>query len=288
MEGLRMKEAEYLQELEAGLEGCLPPEETREILEEYRSFFAAGREEGRGEEEISESLGSPGRLARQLGGTEPPSPRLSSAPPVTQGPEAVSFARRAAAALIDRALLALALALVMALTIWLAKLGTNTASSGSDPQTGAVVVMPFGLWFIIPLFLLTPLFSPLTLFGISGFIALFMVLISVPVSGGFWFSPLIWLMVFLLSLYKPVAECLWNGRTVGRRLMGIRVTAADGGRAGVSKLLVRELVGDALLGALTAGISTIVSLFLVAAPPHRGIPDRLAGTMVVRDRKDGA
>ena len=68
----------------------------------------------------------------------------------------------------------------------------------------------------------------------------------------------------LLLLYKPVLEALWNGRTVGKRLMSIQVTAQDGGRASAGKIFLRELVGDTLLGGITGGITSVVSIFTVA------------------------
>ena len=56
--------------------------------------------------------------------------------------------------------------------------------------------------------------------------------------------PLSWLLLFLLlSLYKPVTECLMHGQTVGKRLMGLRVTAADGSpaSAGAGRIQKRRM-----------------------------------------------
>lgn len=96
--------------------------------------------------------------------------------------------------------------------------------------------------------------------------------------------PLIILVALLISFYKPIIESIWNGRTIGKRLLGIRVASEDGSRAGVGKIAMRELIGDGLLGSLTGGISTIISIFTVAIGiPHKSVPDYIASTIVVID-----
>ena len=92
--------------------------------------------------------------------------------------------------------------------------------------------------------------------------------------------------LLLTLLYKPVLECLWNGRTLGKRLMGIRVAAPDGGKAGAGRIFVRELVGDFLLGGMSGGITTIVSIFTASiGREHKSVPDYIASSIVVTDRK---
>ena len=61
-----MKQSEYLRELKLNLESKIPPEELKDILSDYEGFFVTGREEGRRDDDISEELGSPALLARNL------------------------------------------------------------------------------------------------------------------------------------------------------------------------------------------------------------------------------
>ncbi|HVS03190.1 MAG TPA: RDD family protein [Thermoanaerobaculia bacterium] len=74
-------------------------------------------------------------------------------------------------------------------------------------------------------------------------------------------------------------EVLSGGRTLGKRVFGLRVVAGDGSAASVAALVVRNLVRllDLLFG-----------LLLMAADPlSRRLGDRLAGTVVVHQRRDG-
>jgi len=61
-----MKQREFLRELKENLESRISPEELEDILSDYESFFASGREEGKSDDEISEELGSPAFLAKSL------------------------------------------------------------------------------------------------------------------------------------------------------------------------------------------------------------------------------
>lgn len=61
-----MKKAEYIRELKINLESQVSPTELVDILSDYESFFTAGREEGKSDDEISEELGSPAYLAKTL------------------------------------------------------------------------------------------------------------------------------------------------------------------------------------------------------------------------------
>lgn len=61
-----MKKSEYLRELKENLESKLPYEELNDILSDYESFFHAGKEEGKSDDNISNELGSPAFLAKSL------------------------------------------------------------------------------------------------------------------------------------------------------------------------------------------------------------------------------
>jgi uncharacterized RDD family membrane protein YckC len=85
---------------------------------------------------------------------------------------------------------------------------------------------------------------------------------------------------FAISLiYAMVAEWLWRGQTVGKRLLGLRVVDAHGLRLEPSQVIVRNLLRllDALPALyLTGGIACVFSR-------HRQrLGDLAAGTVVIR------
>jgi uncharacterized RDD family membrane protein YckC len=85
---------------------------------------------------------------------------------------------------------------------------------------------------------------------------------------------------FVIALvYAMVAEWLWRGQTVGKRLLGLRVVDAHGLRLEPSQVIVRNLLRllDALPALyLTGGIACVFSR-------HRQrLGDLAAGTVVVR------
>lgn len=76
--------------------------------------------------------------------------------------------------------------------------------------------------------------------------------------------------------YFAGLEVAMNGRTPGKKAIGLRVVARDGGTAGTSALLTRNLLRsvDLLVG---------VPIMMID-PLSRRLGDRLANTLVVHDR----
>lgn len=60
-----MNKKQFLQQLDDSLQK-LPHDERRDILQDYEEYFAIGLEEGKTEEEIAVSLGSPRQLGKEL------------------------------------------------------------------------------------------------------------------------------------------------------------------------------------------------------------------------------
>lgn len=60
-----MNQAQFLQALQKHLEG-LSPEEGADILQDFTEHFTIGLTEGKTEEEIAASLGSPSHIAREM------------------------------------------------------------------------------------------------------------------------------------------------------------------------------------------------------------------------------
>jgi len=84
--------------------------------------------------------------------------------------------------------------------------------------------------------------------------------------------------LFLLDWgYFAVQEILGGGRTLGKRLLKLRVVTAEGGTPGAGPLLIRNLVRslDLFCGPLLMALD----------PLSRRLGDRLAGTLVVHERE---
>jgi uncharacterized RDD family membrane protein YckC len=91
------------------------------------------------------------------------------------------------------------------------------------------------------------------------------------------------LSYFVISLvYMALAEWLWRGQTVGKRLFGLRVVDAGGFRLEPSQVIVRNLMRflDALPALyLVGGVSCLVSR------NRQRLGDLAAGTVVIRAPK---
>jgi uncharacterized RDD family membrane protein YckC len=101
-------------------------------------------------------------------------------------------------------------------------------------------------------------------------------LAGLPVSQGFITS------IPMMVAYNFLVPMLWDGYTVGKRLMGIRIAAAGGGKPSTINFLLRSLIADGLYP-ITYGIPFLASVVMVVVrPDKRAIHDILAGTQVVR------
>lgn len=93
-----------------------------------------------------------------------------------------------------------------------------------------------------------------------------------------WTPVLVVAGLFLVDWgYFALQEILGGGRTLGKRLLKLRVVTAEGGTPAAGPLLVRNLVRslDLFCGPLLMAID----------PLSRRLGDRLAGTLVVHDRE---
>jgi uncharacterized RDD family membrane protein YckC len=102
-------------------------------------------------------------------------------------------------------------------------------------------------------------------------------------------APLAFAAVYLI--YEAVQLAVW-GRTVGKRLTGVRVVSADGARLRPSQALVRSAVYALPPAArpvpvlnVVAGLFWIAEIGLLFEGAHRqALHDRVAGTLVVDTR----
>lgn len=123
------------------------------------------------------------------------------------------------------------------------------------------------------------------LFGLLGFAAPNLAQASV--------LPSVLVLWFVVEwFYGGILECLWNGQTIGKRLMGIRVVSADGrpidGMQAILRNLLRYLdlmpmFGDGSAMALPTFAVGLVSASLTAR--FQRIGDLVAGTMVVTESR---
>lgn len=85
----------------------------------------------------------------------------------------------------------------------------------------------------------------------------------------------------VLVLYSVIFEVTWNGMTIGKKLLGLQVQTANGGKVPFDKSFIRNiskiywllLLLDWLLGILTPGNK------------RQKYFDRIAGTMVVQTKQ---
>jgi len=94
--------------------------------------------------------------------------------------------------------------------------------------------------------------------------------------------------VFVISVfaaqwvYWTLLEAFWGGRTVGKRVMRIRVVRLDGSPVGLLESAIRNLLR--LVDFLPALYGTGV-LCMLLTPTHRRLGDLLAGAILVREEQ---
>jgi uncharacterized RDD family membrane protein YckC len=108
------------------------------------------------------------------------------------------------------------------------------------------------------------------------FFALMMV--GAALDGGAWIIGLLTLVMFLLTWGAFAAmEIAMGGQTPGKRALELRVVANNGGTASTGALIVRNLLRV---------VDLWIGIVLMAVDPRaRRLGDRLAGTIVVHERK---
>lgn len=91
------------------------------------------------------------------------------------------------------------------------------------------------------------------------------------------FDPLCLIFLVVMALYMIVLEG-WLGATLGKRLVGLRVVRVGGGRPG----LWRSLVRNVLRAVDSLPTLNILGVILILRSPERArFGDRVAGTRVV-------
>lgn len=85
-------------------------------------------------------------------------------------------------------------------------------------------------------------------------------------------------------LYYLIVPVVWNGYTVGKRIVGIRIAKVNGEKVGFGTTLMRFVVAS-LIYIVTLGIAGIVSVFMIGLrKDKRAIHDFVAGTYVTYEK----
>ncbi|MFL5355359.1 RDD family protein [Archangium sp.] len=146
--------------------------------------------------------------------------------------------------------------------------------------TPEYVEFRFTLAGIYSRFLAWLLDTVIVLFG-TGMLLMFLGTVSVVVPG--FASALGIVLYFLVDWgYGITLETAWSGRTVGKRVFGLRVIQQSGVRIGFYHAALRNLarpVDRLPLLYLVGGVAALLS------GSHQRLGDMLAGTIVVRERR---
>jgi uncharacterized RDD family membrane protein YckC len=89
------------------------------------------------------------------------------------------------------------------------------------------------------------------------------------------------LVLGLLVGYPAAMEALWDGRTLGKAAMGLRVVTREGAPVRFRHSAIRAMIGLIEIFALL-GIPAVVAMLLTARDQRLG--DLVAGTLVLRQR----
>ena len=127
------------------------------------------------------------------------------------------------------------------------------------------------------------------------FVLLLMILIGIGSSllppgtadGAFMQAAFTTAVIIVFIAYPAVAETLTNGRSPGKRALGLRVVRVDGGPIRLRHALTRTLVGVAVEwpGLLFPPLTWAVALTtMIFSPQGRRLGDQAAGTFVIHER----
>ncbi len=104
-------------------------------------------------------------------------------------------------------------------------------------------------------------------------------------AGGFelegWPAFLVIVLTLAFSIaYFTLLEARWNGQTLGKRLLRLRVVRADGAPLDLNTVLIRNVLR------LVDGFAVYLvgAVFIWTSPRAQRLGDRMAGTVVVRTR----
>ncbi len=261
-----MKKSEFLRELRINLEGKIGDDELENILMDYDDIFESGKADNKTEYEISDIIGSPALVARNIldewsDNREAKSVIGGDYPVAPLGKRLMAFA-------IDYILSLIPLMLLLFIRAPRILLFAVMAIILYNPVVSIFIILGF-----LDIHPQPGVISSYVDSGIAGINILHIVLILISFIF-FW-------------LYGTLSMIILKDMTIGMRLMNIRVVKRDGRILRPLDVFIRQFVGKILLAGLTWNISYIVSFFwAVFSDAHNTIHDKLAGTHVVEDMRN--
>ncbi|WP_100407665.1 RDD family protein [Bacillus solitudinis] len=114
------------------------------------------------------------------------------------------------------------------------------------------------------------------------FLGILQMIISFIFGGGFNLEgantglPLI-LSIIVSILYYVWFQTIYNGQTIGKKILGIRVATLHGERVKMGRMFVREV-----LGKLLSYLILFVGFLMAAGKSKRALHDYVAKTIVIR------
>jgi Predicted membrane protein len=278
-----MKKSDYLAILKEHLETKISPDELEDILSDYESFFHAGMEDGKTEEQISAELGPPAFLAKSLlEGREKDRPDQRIAVPE----------KRLFAFLID-SVIAVVPALVLA--FFAGKLFAVTpllTIAYPSPLIGTVIYSSYPVYTStsIDVFELTESPAPMKQHvgsdrndRIGSPSAVIDNRLSPvdstrdPINPALSFIAAVCIGFYLL--YAFVCTLWLKGQTVGKKVMNIYVRKSDTDSVKSGTIIVREVVGKILMNSIP--VIPLISLFtMILTRDRKTLHDMLSDTVV--------
>ncbi|BBI30801.1 RDD family protein [Cohnella abietis] len=268
-----MKRSEFLRELKLNLETRVSPDELKDILSDYESFFISGEEDGRTDEEISKELGSPAFIAKSLleehsnQGTKQLNKRITNP------------GRRICAYLID-AVIAVIPMLLLSIFIGAYSLPYFLIAAYPSPANGVLATQALMIY---------------TTSDSTSSVAISSRTESVDNENGVRTvveeqrknakhpmparSILAIMCLVFYVFYSLICTLLFKGQTIGKKLMHIQIRYSSTEPTTTKAIFYREFLGKTLLNSIP--ILPLISIFTILfTKEHKALHDMLADTIV--------
>jgi uncharacterized RDD family membrane protein YckC len=89
------------------------------------------------------------------------------------------------------------------------------------------------------------------------------------------------MVLLVLVGYPVVSETLWNGRTLGKAALGLRVVTVEGGPVRFRHSAIRGIVG---LFEIYATLGSVALFTIIFSRLDQRVGDHMAGTIILRER----
>lgn len=262
-----MKKYEFLRELENSLAGKLSETDINEVLSDYGDIFDNGMSQGRSEDEIAESIGSPAAISKTIVDDSQRSSTIDVNQAVrTDTSNLASMSRRLGAYLIDTFATSL-LIIALLLAAFIPYSVSTEISTSQEIITEVAGTSSASKNYIYPVESTNTAEDILDTFVASNIrVVLFFMLFSF----GF------------LNIITAVELWIFRGYTLGKWITRIRVVNMDGGRITFWDAILRDVIIKSIGNAITSGILNVASfVWGCSTPEHKTVHDLAAKTKVI-------